>query len=173
MMDLANLPYYKEYGLISQYYGDRRANRSGVLLMDHINEGVALLRWHLNAPLAAQLAFCLHPIFQDDDTYFKFNPMGCNAEAVGLATEYRRTANAYLPKHAPRIPQLSYHRDVNTMLIADKIHNRWQFEKHLQGKIENSDRLDQYFKEWFMALNIYDDMYINLSSELDKGSSNV
>jgi hypothetical protein len=166
-MNIVKLPQYREYELISQYYGDRRANRSGVLLMDHIHEGMTILRWYLNAPLAAQLAFCLHPIFQDDESFFKFNPAGCNADAVFLAKEYRLVANAYLPKHAPRIPQLSYHRDVNTMLVADKIHNRWQFEKHLQGKIENSDRLDQYFKEWFMALTISDEQYAHFVNILN------
>ena len=88
-----------EYRLISQYYGDRRANRSGVPLINHINEGDYIL-WSLGASILTRKAFFLHPMFQND-VDMKTN-MGilefidADPYALILAMEYRNIANQYL-----------------------------------------------------------------------------
>ena len=55
----------EEYALIEAYYGNRTAKRSGVWLMNHIDEGLAVLA-KINAPKEAYSAFCLHPLVQND-----------------------------------------------------------------------------------------------------------
>jgi hypothetical protein len=150
--------YSLEYEKIYEYYGDRRANRSGVRLMDHVEQGTRLLQT-MGAGRDRISAFYLHPIFQDAEAYAAFVPQGHDPWVLMLATDYRYVANAYLPKHPSQIPQASELWRVNQMLIADKVHNRWQFEKYLRGKIPNSDRLDEYFAQWLTALTVNENQY--------------
>ena len=150
-----------EYWKISQFYGFRRARRSGVLYMDHIHEAVRILQ-HLEVSPHAINAFYLHPLFQNDTELLYFDPSGHDPEVIMRAMEYRHIANAYLPHDVQRVPKLSIFEEVNQMLIADKVHNRWQFEKHLRDKIENSRRLDTYFKDWLFALGVGEDYYHEL-----------
>ncbi|MDJ1501574.1 hypothetical protein [Xanthocytophaga agilis] len=56
-----------EYQLIKTIYGDRKATRSQVPLLNHIDEGIQILVWE-QAELTIQRAYCLHPIFQGDDS---------------------------------------------------------------------------------------------------------
>ena len=61
-MDYHNDPHYHA---IQAFYGDRRAQRSGVLYIQHINEGLLVLE-AIQATLPACQAYCLHPIVQGD-----------------------------------------------------------------------------------------------------------
>lgn len=156
----------EEYGLIEDYYGNRTAKRSGVWLMNHIDEGLAVLA-EINAPKEAYSAFCLHPLVQNDvdlasnehliEKYPHLNWQG--------AFEYRQTANAYLAhRDISSIDdiELSGNDAVNYALIADKVQNYKDFMLYHYGKHDNSDRLFDYFHNWFDKLGISNKLLIDL-----------
>jgi hypothetical protein len=150
--------YSNEYYAITKHYGERRANRSGVHMMNHIEEGIFILQ-QIGASPAAINAFCLHPILQPDEDIVNVGENDWNAwdvKAIALAMEYRHIANAHLPKHEG-VFDLSPLKEVNQMLIADKIQNCKDFELHLAGRpdVPNTYRLSDYFyNEWFPKLGI-------------------
>lgn len=148
-----------EYRAVSGFYQNTRAQRSQVPLMNHINEGLVILG-RLGASQNAMKAYCLHPLFQNDR---ELNSVGelyvtslGESYTTQLAMEYRRVANAYLAKC--KMPeggiQLSPLKEVNDMLIADKVQNRKDFLRYHFDTHPNSDRLNQYFIEWLEALNV-------------------
>jgi hypothetical protein len=67
--------------LIAEYYGDRRAKRSGVPYINHITEGLVVMD-RLGASKVAKDAYCVHPIFQDDATLY--DDRGSKATFQGL-----------------------------------------------------------------------------------------
>jgi hypothetical protein len=156
------------YRAIKEYYGDRKAKRSQVPLMNHIEEGLIILD-AIDASPSAQRAYCIHPIVQADDDLkeavregSRFNTYGLSAIAIALAMEYRRVANNYLSIHYRNEYDIfddSHLLDVNDMLIADKVQNRKDFELYHKGIHEHSNRLDWYFKNWLMKLEITEDQY--------------
>ncbi len=145
----------KAYELISEYYGDQRAKRSQVLLMQHINEGLVILD-KLGAEQSTKEAFCLHPMLQGDDVLRKhldFDFTGISTKVLLLTMEYRRTANSYLPGHIGKFVGFSC-PEVKDMLIADKVQNYKDFMIHHHGTHERSDELYEYFHDWFWLLEI-------------------
>lgn len=148
----------RELAAISNYYGKRCAERSGVPLMNHITEGLLVLD-EIKASEWAKRGWCLHPLVQEDtalhenfDWLQQFHPW-----SVALAMEYRWVANSYLSSHPNRPIQeiyLSPLPDVNDMLIADKVQNYKDFLIHHLGSHPNSARLDQYFRQWLERLGI-------------------
>lgn len=154
----------REYQLIQDYYGDRKAQRSQVWLMNHIDEGLGVMS-EVDASEEAMRAFCLHPLLQADDSlaanYARVaqavgqEPQG--AYVLGLAMEYRSVANEYLA-HCTMRPggiRLSPLKDVTDMLIGDKVQNRKDFEDHAATHA-NRVRLAEYFREWCEALDVAD-----------------
>jgi hypothetical protein len=160
----------RELAAISSYYGDKRAERSGVLLMNHITEGLVILD-EVGASEWAKRAFCLHPIVQEDealgenfDWLQKFHPW-----VVALAMEYRWVANCYLSSHPNQPVQeiyLSPLADVNDMLIADKVQNYKDFLIYHLETHPNASRLDQYFRQWLERLGISKDRFKELGKLL-------
>jgi hypothetical protein len=150
-----------EYDAVKRFYGKRRAQRSGVLLMNHIDEGLVVLD-EINASRLAKRAFCLHPLVQADGDLVKTfdsnsDLSGLDPRAVLLAMEYRWVANNYLsdqPSRPPQEIQLSPLKDVNDMLIADKIQNYKDFLIYHLDSHPRSTRLDQYFRQWLERLGI-------------------
>ncbi|MNC48389.1 hypothetical protein D3C75_975000 [compost metagenome] len=134
--------------------------------MNHIDEGLAVLA-KLNAPKEAYSAFCLHPLVQNDvdlasnehliEKYPHLNWQG--------AFEYRETANAYLA-HRDIFSiddiELSGNEAVNFALIADKVQNYKDFMLYHYGSHANSDRLFNYFHNWFDKLGITNKNLIDL-----------
>lgn len=154
------------YSLISKYYGDRKATRSQVFLMNHIDEGCAILE-EIGASVYAKEAFIAHPLVQLDPDLLTNHADVVKAAAhpwvVGLAMEYRSQANAWLsPKidsHDGTSPTPGPLPEVRDMLIADKIQNYKDFRLHHYGKHPRSDQLDLYFHRWFDALGLnYDEV---------------
>jgi hypothetical protein len=160
-----------EYLAIEREYGAQTARRSGVLLMRHIDEGLAVLQ-RIGAPEAALRAFCLHPLLQED--------AACAAnlervtaltepELLALALEYRRVANATLSPRpiasADEIP-LSERPEVNQMLVADKVQNRKDFLLHHRGRHPRSDVLDRYFRLWLERLGVSEARFTELVEDL-------
>lgn len=152
-----------EYQLIEAFYGAQTAARSAVPLMNHIDEGLAILG-AIGADMAAMKAFCLHPLIQADEDYANNMDRVCQAcafgydstHAIAAAVEYRRVANAYLSN--VKMPEagigLSPSVRVNQMLIADKVQNQKDFDLFHRGSHPRSERLSEYFQEWIEALGV-------------------
>lgn len=164
-----------EYKLISKHYGDRVAKRSGVPLMNHINEGLIILK-AIGAVESTKRAYCLHPLFQADEDLQENYYMCSFVEpyVLLLALEYRNTANAYL---SDKIDtdwklKLSPILEVNEMLIADKVQNRKDFITYHQGTHARSDALTRYFDKWLDALGIDATTYEFLCKRIDDERSN-
>ena len=154
---------FPEYELIKSYYGSQKANRSGVPLISHIDEGLIVLEM-IGASDWAKRAYCLHPMFQSDPDLIKnYNTdLGLDQRVLINVMEYRYTANDYLSKRGISSLddiRLSPLKDVNDMLIADKIQNRKDFELHHLGKHARSAELDQYFKNWLQKLEVSEEEY--------------
>lgn len=143
----------REYQTIATYYGDRKADRSQVLLMEHIDGGLFILRKLVATDLTLR-AWCLHPIVQSGSKVM-WSP------AYDLALEYRIKANAYLC--TPENDFIQTTDDVAglvgtmsqacaQMLMADKLQNKMGFIQYHLNKHERSDQLTQYFDLWLEFL---------------------
>jgi hypothetical protein len=162
-----------EYKLVTEFYGKRTAKRSGVPLMNHINEGVAVLE-EMNSTVDAMLAFCLHPLIQDDadlEENIAHVSIDVSPTVIALAMEYRSVANEYLPPKVGTGQQirLSPLEEVNDMLVADKVQNRKDFYTYHWNTHENRDALKIYFDEWLIALDVDNEMYINFCDVIEAG----
>lgn len=87
----------KYYDRVVDFYGTKKARRSQIPLINHIDEGLKLLSW-LGCSEDTKSAFCVHPLFQDDKSFSKLDVSQMSPYVVMLATEYRNVANSYLPK---------------------------------------------------------------------------
>lgn len=154
--------YSKEYRLIHTYYGQRKASRSQVPLINHINEGLDILEG-LGASNIEGRAFCLHPLLQDDHALVQNwarVALDCPADSVLLAMEYRRAANAYLCRdatdHYTQVEMAqavgSLLPQVRLMLIADKRQNQKDFRIYHKGTHVRSPQLERYFINWRIYL---------------------
>ena len=160
----------EEYKLISDFYGDKKANRSSVYLMNHIDEGIKILN-DIGASEWAKKAYAIHPIFQSDDALSELNLNLVNLNPLSIINvmEYRSVANEYLSnKKISSIDEirLSPLKDVNDMLIADKIQNYKDFELYHKQTHEKSKELDEYFNNWLKKLKIPIERYQKWKEEL-------
>lgn len=154
-----------EYKLIEDYYGDKKANRSGAYLMNHIDEGLAILNW-IGASYNAKRSYTIHPLFQSDNDLRILVGNGLSGEHRDIksniiinAMEYRSVANEYLSKRTiSDISEirLSPLKDVNDMLIADKIQNYKDFELYHKDTHPRAKELDEYFNNWLIRLGVQD-----------------
>src|SRR5687768_12809564 len=113
----------KGYEIIKEFYGDRIAKRSGVPLINHIDEGIEILK-SICADKDTIEAYCLHPLLQSNDNLvdnYKTLEGAVSAKVIILVMEYRKTANAYLSKRVISLIEdieLSPLIEVNQMLWA-------------------------------------------------------
>lgn len=150
-----------EYRAISTFYGNQRAERSQIPYMNHVDEGLAVLR-AISASEAAKRGFCLHPIVQGDaDLSANFATLdrytGTLPSSWVLATEYRRVANLALSHRDLRAAsdiELSPLHDVNDMLRADKLQNQKDFELAHAQTHPRRDALKRYFELWLERLEL-------------------
>ena len=148
------------YRMISEFYGDRRSERSKVLLMNHINEGIAVLD-DICASMDAIEAFCIHPMLQADEDLeqnLSYVSRHVSAYVVALALEYRSVANEYLSHKVGSMTniRLSPLAEVNDMLIADKVQNSKDFYLYHYDTHGRAEELDQYFRVWLEVLLLVD-----------------
>lgn len=164
------------YQLISQFYGDRCAERSKVPLINHIDEGMIILE-SICASQAAKDAYCLHPMLQGDkelrENFDRVMALVDDPYVIALAMEYRSVANEFLSEKVglvigPDQIRLSVLPEVNAMLIADKVQNRKDFITYHRGTHPRSEALDLYFQLWMKRLGITEDVYLGLCQEIDK-----
>ena len=152
-----------EYALVKSYYGDQRAKRSGVLKMNHINEGIDMLK-AMGASELAIKAYCLHPLAQGGDFAWEMvlTTPGLNSQARTLAMHYAFMADSYLCRPATdRYTVDDLHKvigplsqDLIHMLVADKIQNEKDFERYHKGKHPHSEQLARYFCIWLDYLEL-------------------
>ncbi|MCC5944726.1 MAG: hypothetical protein JJT94_07300 [Bernardetiaceae bacterium] len=154
---------HKAYHFIASYYGNQKAKRSGVYLINHIDEGLQILQ-QIQASSVAQKAYCLHPLVQLDSDLEQNQHLliDFDVPTIIAVIEYRSVANAYLSRrsiHSIEDIRLSPLKDVNDMLIADKIQNRKDFEQYHKETHPRSAMLLQYFHNWFERLGISESFY--------------
>jgi hypothetical protein len=149
--------------------------------MDHIDQGLSILDY-LCASQNAARAFCIHPLFQGDAdllaqgmSYASGNGLDRETAALSrsvpivLAMEFRHWANAYSLKEAlldengcqicTARPAFGALPQVKHMLIADKVHERKEFERHHKGRHVNSLSLGHYYSLWFDCLGVSEYQY--------------
>lgn len=158
----------KAYNTISAFYKDNTAKRHNIRLMNHIDEGIKILKY-INASKEAYSAYCLHPMFQDDNNLQKHYHMLINFDIkiVVYLLEYRNTANQCLLS-SNTTPSKSVINEVNNMLIADKVQNYYSFMKYHYGNHKYSNELYNYFKNWHYCLGLKDKDVKLLMKELEK-----
>jgi len=163
------------YQWIKQFYGDRCTKRSGVPLINHIDEGIEILN-RIGAADHVKEAFAIHPLIQTDtdlktnfhDLINGWSGLPITASVIALALEYRNIANAFLSNKIDtwdgkpvKIDQirLSPLGEVNEMLIADKVQNRKDFLRYHRETHPRSLELAYYFECWLEALSITEEHY--------------
>ncbi len=142
------------YKLISEYYGQKTAKRSGVKLINHIDEGIEILK-SINSSQDVIDAYCLHPMLQSDEEFVKnlnFNFEGVSPKVLLLAMEYRKVANSYLSKDDISSFVGFTCPEIKQMLYADKIQNEKDFALYHEGKHDRSKELREYFNNWINIL---------------------
>lgn len=168
-----------EYKLITGHYGNNIAKRSQVPLINHINEGLVVLD-AIGATDGVKRAFCIHPLLQaDKDLQDNFDIVAfkCSPAVVMLAMEYRSVANEFLSNKMDddRLQEvidaygiegldegfvrLSPLKEVNDMLIADKVQNYKDFVTYHQKTHPRTSELDDYFNIWMKTLGVTDKQY--------------
>lgn len=168
-----------EYQMIAAAYGSNRTERSNILLINHIDEGLSILD-KLGAYDTAKRAYCLHPLVQGDEALVRFltespeweRKFGTiNANALVLAMEYRAVANVALSTRleildCPDLINLGPLPEVAQMLVADKVQNRKDFETYHKGTHARSAELDRYFRSWLTRLGVDEGLYQTLIKEV-------
>lgn len=149
---MTDIFYTREYDTIKSFYGTRCAKRSGVPLMNHIDEGLFYLqKW--GRSLDEQKAYAIHPIVQNnEDVDVSWS------SAFKLAEEYRDRANSYLctPNNfnitdvGALVDKMSI--ECAYMLLADKIQNQKDFLIYHLLTHPKSDQLRIYFQNWINYL---------------------
>lgn len=155
-----------EFDMIKKHYGNQKAERSGVPLINHIREGIGILN-RLGANQETKAAFCLHPLLQSPEDYALNRDDIMRDPKVGVlsfahALAYRNAANAYLCKpETDGWTQLDIanavghmHHDIKLMLIADKEQNQKDFLLYHFGTHDRSEQLLQYFHNWLEFLGV-------------------
>ena len=142
------------YKLIKNYYGDNVTKRSGVKLINHIDECIHILR-SIGADDDIIDAYCLHPILQSDESFnnnYNMDFTGISTSALLLAMEYRRVANSYLSKNKIEDFVGFTNDKIKQMLYADKVQNEKDFVLYHEGTHGRSKELREYFNNWLNIL---------------------
>lgn len=172
------------YDLISSYYRDEKTKRTNVFLMNHIDEGLIVLK-EIGASEDAMSAYCLHPLVQMDEdlakNYITLRKVGeaasISSHHIFLTMEYRNKANNWLSDKVKKKrnrfdtigqPELSPLEEVNQMLIADKVQNYKDFLTYHSNTHKRRRELDYYFRAWFDVLGISGSIFIDLCKTIDR-----
>lgn len=162
------------YLAIAREYGTKTTARSKVPLINHIDEGLYILS-AIGSTLPAKQAYCLHPLVQGDGALCAMSLeiiRTFDRWPLMLAVEYRNIANAYLStRNISSIEEivLSPLKEVQDMLVADKIQNRKDFETYHKDTHPRNRELTRYFQNWFARLGINEDFYCRMVDELREG----
>ncbi|MEO8701675.1 MAG: hypothetical protein ABI867_16635 [Kofleriaceae bacterium] len=163
-----------EYLAIQREYGTRTTRRSGVPLIHHIDEGLAILG-EIAAGDLAMRAYCLHPFIQADADLAanagRLGELTTDPRVLGYAFEYRHVANAALSTRELATAAdiaLSPLAEVNAMLVADKVQNYKDFILYHRGSHPRSDALERYFRLWLERLGVAEWRFAELCAAIKK-----
>ena len=167
-------------GFVEQEYGDSTAVRTNRPYMEHVYCGRAILNSFDKGDESIEvLAFVLHPLFQAAKDLIRNHEIleQLPVPTLEAVLEYRYWANKYDSKTELAVSDLAFVPYLATscvmhMLVADKMHNRWQYECY-RDKFPEEDqlRLDKYFKWWFRCLVISDFSYESRKQIMQKACS--
>lgn len=174
-----------EYEAIQTVYGDQCAKRSGVFLMNHIDEGI-----HIGSLIEASSstirAYCLHPLVQNDRELSQYFQVAIDAasgadntteKVIALMMEYRYQANSWLSDKVSVVngnivysgsPTPGPLKEVAEMLIMDKVQNYKDFCLYHKGTHPRSVELDAYFHRWFDALGLTTEKVDSMIAEISR-----
>lgn len=173
----------RAYEMVKLYYGTMRARRSGVPLIRHIDQGLAVLE-HLGALEVVRGAYCLHPLLQADTSLKDFWERGDHISLppaqILLAMEYRSRANSWLSDSVSLrdmaggqvvdfsgLPDPGPLNEVKLMLIADKVQNYKDFLRYHQATHLRSRELTEYFHRWLSVLGVSTQLFEELCVAMD------
>lgn len=147
-----------EYRMVQSYYGNSTPNRTPAFKMNHIDEGLVVLKT-IGADYATKRAYCLHPMLQSTNDLcenFATIAAACDPLPVHLALEYRNIANQYLStRHVQSVDEIALSLpQVTKMLIADKVQNYKDFITYHKSTHPRSIELSQYFNNWLTRLTV-------------------
>lgn len=126
-----------EYAAVAEFYGTRCACRSGVRRMNHIDEGLQILTWIGGSDWSVR-GLCLHLLVQEAHEY---------RAVANVALSHRDLAGAHDIAFSPI-------RDVNDMLVDDKVQNYKDFLCYHAATHDRSAIFDQYFRLWLERLGV-------------------
>lgn len=166
------------YAAICDFYAGKKAARSGLPYMNHIDEGLLVLDAR-GVDARTMDAYCLHPLVQADaDLVANLRELESAASCLdgveARVMEYRSVANEYLSRriittiYQIRLSPIS---DVNEMLIADKVQNYKDFVQHHLGVHPRSDALELYFHNWLKRLGVDVVEVVRLHNLIDDAKS--
>lgn len=162
----------REYRAVAAAFDGRRAARSGVDYMHHIDEGLAVLR-AVGASERVWRAWCLHPLVQSDEALAEAYPrvaaLTDDPTVLALAMEYRNVANACLSHRAIASAgdiALGPLPEVAAMLRADKVQNYKDFLLHHGETHPRRAALHRYFRLWLERLEVSDEAFARLFAAL-------
>lgn len=162
----------RAYSWIEETYSNTRAKTSNILYMNHIDEGLFILK-QFGASSVVSDAFALHPLVQKDDDLKEFysnlwtQKTFLNIEfdswykILILMLEYRKTANSYLSSMSIDHLSMSPLDEIRLMLIADKVQNKKDLINHNQQHPRFKELVD-YFDSWLEFLRIDETLYQQL-----------
>lgn len=142
------------YLKIRDYYGNQTTKRSGIKLINHIDEGLEILN-NIGSSQETRDAYCLHPILQSDNDFnnnINLDFSGISSKALLLAVEYRRVANSYLSTMQISNFVGFTNENIKQMLYADKIQNEKDFKLYHESSHPRSKELREYFDNWINNL---------------------
>lgn len=152
-----------EWRSIQDFYRGRHAERSGRPYLTHITDGLVIMH-RIRSTDAAMRAYCVHPLFQTDSelrsSRARIGQITTSVDVVALALEYRNIANQYLSTRGVASVDdivLSPLREVNDMLVADKVQNYHDFLLNHLSSHPRSQALVQYFDNWLARLGVSED----------------
>ncbi|PHR96658.1 MAG: hypothetical protein COA78_28380 [Blastopirellula sp.] len=145
------ISYERELIAIKAFYANQYATRSGTPYMNHINEGLAILK-ALEAPEMSNKIFCLHPLHMIvnitwSDAYMRVLEYH---EKNGIKRNNKHSDDIDILDLSRKLGGIT--REVLYALLADKIQNQKDFEIYHQHTHPRRIELTAYFSIWIDTL---------------------
>lgn len=159
-----------EWALIKAFYGDRVAERSRQPLMNHINEGLALLA-AMDADDVCMRGFIVHPLVQVKGPENDLEPvylgmdlldswhMACGMKRLNIQLTHIRHGSrnkGQMPRHWGTHYEAAFNtlpkanplmsKCILQMILADKQQNLKDLHFHMWGRITDAEHLEEHLE---------------------------